>query len=147
VEELVQIQMITKLLTVPFGYVHSGAKKDAAKYGLEVVDSKEQVTRFNRGEIKVLIGTRAIATGTNIYPTHNTINCVGGSSEIITKQGPMGRSTRKLEISKFKAYHKPKPYTMIYDFNVTNNVKLRDQLDKRIDFYAEAAGDIKLLKT
>jgi superfamily II DNA or RNA helicase len=146
VEELIQIKMLKDLLNVPFGYVHSGSKKDAAKVGLEVADSQEQVARFNRGEIKVLIGTKAIATGTNIYPTHNTINYIGGSSEIITKQGPMGRSTRKLEISKYKHLHKPKPCTMIYDFNVTNNIKLEKQLQQRKEWYKEAGGTITHFK-
>jgi superfamily II DNA or RNA helicase len=142
VEELVQIQSLAALLTVPFGYVHSASKKDAAEYGLEQVDSQEQVLRFNKGEIKVLIGTRAIATGTNLYPVHNCINWVGGSSEIITKQGAMGRSTRKLEISKFKDLHKPKPFCMIYDFNITNNIKLKNQLKKRIEWYEESGGTV-----
>ena len=111
-------------------------------WGFEQDDSQEQVDKFNKGEIRVLIGTRAIATGTNLYPTHNTINCVGGSSEIITKQGTMGRSTRKLEISKYKHLHKPKPATMIYDFDITNNPKLKAQLKKRIEWYKEANGTI-----
>jgi superfamily II DNA or RNA helicase len=142
VEELRQIKLIIDLLNVPYGYVHSGSRKDAAVWGLEPVNSQEQVDRFNKGEIRVLIGTRGIATGTNLYPTHNTINCVGGSSEIITKQGTMGRSTRKLEISKYKHLHKPKPFTMIYDFDITNNPKLKAQLKKRIEWYKEANGTI-----
>lgn len=142
VEELRQIKMLKDLLRVPFGYVHSAARKDAAQYGLEPVDSQEQVDRFNRGEIKVLIGTKAIATGTNLYPTHNVINWVGGSSEIITKQGAMGRSTRKLEISKYKHLHKHKPFSMVYDFDVTNNITLHNQLLKRIAWYKEASDEV-----
>ena len=146
VEELVQIQMLEKLIKVPCAYVHSASKKEAAKFGLVPVDSKEQVARFNRGEVNVLIGTKAIATGTNIYPTHNTINFIGGNSEIITKQGCMGRSTRKLEISKFSKLHKPKPFAMIYDFNVTNNTKLEKQLDSRKGWYKESGGEIHHFK-
>ena len=71
VEELSQIQMLTYLINVPFGYIHSGSKKDAAKWGLERVDLTTEIERFNKGEIKVLIGTKAIATGTNIYPIFN----------------------------------------------------------------------------
>src|SRR5690606_25060095 len=37
VEELQQIQMIKDLLTVPFAYVHSGAKKEAMEYGLDKI--------------------------------------------------------------------------------------------------------------
>ena len=142
VEELKQIQMVTELLNVPYGYVHSASRAKAAEWGLEPVKLQEQVDRFNRGEIKVLIGTRAIATGTNMYPTHFTFNWMGGKSEIITKQGPMGRSTRKLEISKYKDFHVPKPFTMVVDFNVMGQQKLEKHLECRLEYYAEANGDI-----
>ena len=90
VEELVQISMLSKLLKVPFGYIHSGSKKEAEANGLEKVKQKDQIKKFNEGVYKVLIGTKAIATGTNLFPTHNTVNWMGGGSEIVTKQGPMG---------------------------------------------------------
>ncbi len=142
VEELRQIKMVVDLLKVPYGYVHSSSKKDAAEWGLDKVKLQEQVDKFNNGEIRVLIGTKAIATGTNIYPTHNTINFMGGGSEIRTKQGPMGRSTRKLEISKFKDLHKPKPFTRIFDFDVSSQPILEKQLEKRIGYYGESGGKI-----
>lgn len=142
VEELIQISMLKDLLKVPFGYIHSSSKKEAAGYGLEKVKLQEQVDKFNQGEVKVLIGTRAIATGTNIFPTHNTINWMGGGSEIITKQGPMGRSTRKLGISKYVGLHKPKPYTMIYDFDVINQPILEKQLKKRVKYYEETGEKV-----
>jgi superfamily II DNA or RNA helicase len=142
VEELRQIEMIINKLQVPYGYVHSGSKKDAAVWNLDKVKLQEQVDAFNRGDVKVLIGTRAIATGTNIYPTHNVINWVGGASEIITKQGTMGRATRKLEISKFKELHVPKPYSRIFDFRITGQPLLERQLQKRIQYYSESGGKI-----
>lgn len=144
VEELRQIQMLTKLLSVPYEYIHSGSKGNAAEWGLNKVELQDQVDKFNKGECKVLIGTRAIFTGTNIYPTHNTINWVGGSSEIITKQGPMGRSTRKLEISKYKDFHQPKPFCMIYDFKVIGQPILNNQLAKRIKFYKETGEQVRV---
>jgi superfamily II DNA or RNA helicase len=143
VEELVQIENIIKYLEVPYAYVHSSSKKEAAGYGLDKIKLQEQVDKFNEGKVKVLIGTRAIATGTNIYPTHNTVNCMGGGSEIITKQGPMGRSTRLLYKSKYANLHKPKPYTTIYDFDVRGEPILDKQLQKRIGYYSEANGEIK----
>lgn len=145
VEELYQIKMLTKLLEVPYGYVHAASKKEALQFGLEAVDCAEQIERFNKGEIKVLIGTRAIATGTNIFPTHNTINFMGGNSEIITKQGAMGRSTRKLENSKYKQFHKPKPYSMIYDFDVKGNRILESQLKNRVKYYEESGQVVKFV--
>jgi superfamily II DNA or RNA helicase len=143
VEELSQIAALKDLITVPLGYVHSGSKKDAAYYGLDKVNLQEQVDNFNNGIIKVLIGTRAIATGTNMYPTHNTINLMGGGSEIITKQGAMGRSTRKLEISKYAKFHKPKDFCMIYDFYITSQPILINQLKKRAEFYKETGEEIQ----
>lgn len=143
VEELEQIEMIQKLLKVPFAYVHSADKKKAKLFNLEKVNLQESVHKFNSGEVKVLIGTKAIATGTNLYPTHVCINWMGGSSEIVTKQGAMGRSTRRLEISKFKHLHSPKPFTMVYDFRVQGVDMLDKQLIKRCEFYQEADGHIK----
>lgn len=142
VEELSQIKKLVDLLEVPYGYVHSAAKAKAAEWGLEKVDLQEQVDAFNEGKIKVLIGTRAIATGTNMYPTHYTINWMGGKSEIITKQGPMGRSTRKLEISKYAHLHPPKPFTTVIDFDVDSQHILARHLESRITYYEEAKGEI-----
>lgn len=142
VEELEQIQMVGKLLTIPYSYVHSGSSKEAKENGIKAVNTQDEILRFNKGEVRCLIGTKAISTGTNLFPTHNTINWSGGTSEIKVKQGPMGRSTRKLENSKFKQFHKPKEHSMIYDFKVTNNFLLQDQLQKRIEFYKESGGEI-----
>jgi len=142
VEELRQIKMLSELLTVPFAYVHSASKKDAGKWGLETVKLQEQVDKFNKGEVIVLIGTSCISTGTNTYPTHNTMNWVGGSSEIKTKQGTMGRSTRKLEISKYSDLHSPKLFSRIYDIRVLNQPILENQLKKRIEFYQECGENV-----
>ena len=143
VEELEQIEMLQALLRVPFAYVHSADKKKAKESNLEKVDLQTSVDKFNRGDVKVLIGTKAIATGTNLYPTHNVINWVGGASEIVTKQGSMGRSTRRLEISKFKDLHTPKTHAMIYDFRVRGESFLDKQLVKRCEYYKESGGEIK----
>ena len=141
VEELSQIQMLTELLDVPFGYIHSGSKKDAAKWGLEKVDLTTEIERFNRGEIRVLIGTKAIATGTNMYCTHNTCNWIGGSSEILTKQGPMGRSTRWMK-KKFAQFHKPKTHSKIWDVDVIGQQILGSMLKRRVQYYEETGETV-----
>jgi len=146
VEELEQIAMLVNRLNVPYEYVHSAAKKDAAKFGLETKKVDEAVEAFNRGEVKVLIGTSCIATGTNIYPCHNTINWVGGSSEVRTKQGAVGRSVRVLGNSQYKDLHKPKPFSKIYDFNVTNIPLMEKHLQKRVKMYRETNDNIKYIK-
>jgi superfamily II DNA or RNA helicase len=146
VEELTQINMLQARLNklgIPFTYAHSASKKVAQENNLKVVDNQEEVFRFNNAEVPILIGTSCISTGTNIYPTHNVINLVGGSSEIVTKQGTMGRATRLLEKSKFAHLHKPKPFSKIWDFDIRNQKILENQLKTRIKFYQEAGGVIK----
>lgn len=139
VEEIDQIAELAKRLTVPFTYVHGGSlkKDEAEKLGIENRDMKEELLKFNNGEVKVLIGTDSISTGTNLFPTHNTINLQGGSSEISTKQGVIGRSVRLLSKSKFKDKHKPKDVSKIWDFDILNIDILEKQLAKRIGFYKE----------
>ena len=146
VDELVQIKRLAELLEVPFTYIHSASKKVAAENGLNKVDLTEELERFNNGEVKVLIGTKSIATGTNIYPTHHTINFSGGSSEINTKQGPMGRSTRWIK-KKYINQHKEKKFTQIWDFDVTNQPILTQMLKKRIRYYEETGEKVNVLKT
>ena len=145
VEELSQIQMLTSLIEVPFGYIHSGSKKDAAKWGLEKVDLSVEIEKFNKGEVKVLIGTKAIATGTNIYPIFNMCNWIGGSSEILTKQGPMGRCTRWMK-DKYAKYHKPKTHSKIWDVDVANQKILDSMLKRRISFYEETGEIVNRIK-
>lgn len=140
VEELSQIQQLVSRLNVPFEYVHSASKKDALKFGLETRKVDEAVEHFNKNG-GVLIGTKCIATGTNMYPCHNTINWAGGSSEIRTKQGAVGRSVRKLEKSIYKDLHKPKPYCRIYDFRVNNVDRMEKSLQKRMSMYEESLRD------
>jgi superfamily II DNA or RNA helicase len=145
VEELQQIQMLIPLLKAPFSYIHATSNKEAAEYDLQSVDLETELEKFNKGDVKVLIGTKAISTGTNIYPQTITINWVGGSSEIVTKQGSIGRSTRLLEKSKYKEFHKPKKFVTIVDFNVDNNESCKYQLEKRIEFYKEVTEDIQVV--
>lgn len=146
VEELEQISYLKDKLTVPFTYIHGDAGNGCKESGLNKVDLKKELERFNTGEVKVLIGTRSISTGTNIFPTHQVFNWMGGSSEIVTKQGAMGRSTRKLENSKYKDFHQPKPFSNIYDFEVQGQKVLNNQLEKRIGFYQEAGEHINFIK-
>lgn len=145
VSELKQIEMLTKRLKVPYTYVHSASKKKASEFGLESVKLQDEVDKFNNGEVKVLIGTSAISTGTNIYPTHNVINWVGGSSEIMTKQGAMGRSTRVLSKSDYSELHAPKKYALIFDFDVTGVPMLKNQLKKRIKWYEESGSKVNFV--
>lgn len=144
VEQLNQIAMLLPLLKVPYAYAHS--EKNAKKLepiGLVKVDKKESVEKFNKNEVKVLIGTSCIATGTNIFPTHNTINWVGGGSEIKTKQGAVGRSVRHGKSNPYAHLCVPKLVSKIFDFNVYDIPELDKSLKERILCYRESGTEIK----
>jgi hypothetical protein len=82
-----------------------------------------------------------------MYPTHNTCNWMGGSSEIITKQGPMGRSTRWMK-EKYSQYHKEKTHSKVWDVFVVDqkNRILENMFKKRISFYQETGEPIRFIK-
>lgn len=142
VDEISQIAAIVPFIRVPYAYAH-GNTGDFKERGLDKCDVTEAVEKFNKGEVNVLIGTGSISTGTNIYPTHNTVNLQGGSSEIKTKQGVMGRSVRQLKGSPYEKYHKPKNKVKLWDFRVIGSKAMIKHLDKRIDFYEQSGIEIK----
>ena len=145
VEEIEQISELVKRMTVPVAFVHGNTTDSATltKLGISKTDMQEEIERFNSGQVRVLIGTSCISTGTNFYPTHNVFNLQAGASEIGTKQGAIGRSVRKLEISKYKDLHPPKLFSKIWDFRVCDIKKMEDHLKKRIEFYEETGGPVK----
>jgi superfamily II DNA or RNA helicase len=145
VEELVQIKMLADLLEAPFAYIHSSSQREAQEYGLNAVDLTEEIEKFNTGKVKVLIGTKGISCGVNLFPHHICCNWQGGSSEIVTKQGSIGRSTRLLHKSKYAHLHPPKDFVTIVDFDVENNPMLRNQLEKRLEIYQEITEDVEFI--
>lgn len=147
VEELSQIKQLIALLDVPYVYAHSEKRKDRLEeLGLQKVKADEAVDAFNANEAKVLIGTSCVATGTNIFPTHNTVNWVGGSSEIKTKQGAVGRSIRKHDANPWKNKCVQKDKAVIWDFDVLENFTMASHLEKRIEFYKESQRPIQYVK-
>lgn len=143
VEELTQLSIILPLLTVPYAYAHSESSKlKLEPLGLEKVDTDEAVEKFNKNEVKVLIGTSCIATGTNIYPCHSTINWVGGASEIKTKQGAVGRSVRLHSQNAHKDKCVEKKTSRIYDFDVQGIYVLEHHLEQRLTYYADSGTTI-----
>jgi superfamily II DNA or RNA helicase len=144
VDELSQIAMLLPLLKVPYAYAHSTTNvKDLKKIGLEKVDSAESVEKFNKNEVKVLIGTSCIATGTNIYPTHHTCNWVGGASEIRTAQGAIGRSVRLHKHNPYKDNCVLKDIAIIWDFHVYDIEDLKGHLIRRLTYYRNSRREIK----
>lgn len=149
VQELSQIGMLIKLLRpeTTYAYAHSQtSKKDLALVGLVPVDRADAVERFNKNEIKVLIGTSCIATGTNIFPMLNTVAWTGGSSEVSVKQGGIGRSVRLHSHNPWKDRCLPKDRVTIWDFDVYDVPALKYQMEKRIEFYSESGTEIKTVK-
>lgn len=147
VEELGQIAMLAKRLTVPFAYAHSESNKQRlAELGLEKVDVAEQIDRFNKNEVKVLIGTSCLHVGVNIFSMTNTVNWVGGASEIKTRQAAIGRSIR---LPKANPHHKlcgPKESCTIWDFDVRDNYVLQRHLEARLECYKDSGSEIKYIK-
>lgn len=153
VEELSQITMIMPLLNTTYAYAHSESSskkleelRESTGVQLEKVDRAESVEKFNKNEVKVLIGTSCIATGTNIYPCHKTINWVGGTSEIKTKQGAVGRSVRLGRQNPWADKCLPKPKANVIDFNVHDIFILTRHLEERINYYKDSGTEIKRVK-
>jgi len=145
VNDIWQLSMLKDLVTVPFNYIHGNtiSKAEMEKWGLRKVDLEEELFRFNTGQTKVLAGTKSISTGTNIYPTHNTVNWQGGASEIATRQGAIGRSVRKLETSKYAKLHIPKLKTKVWDFDVHDINILVRHLNLREAWYKDATDNVR----
>lgn len=147
VEELEQISMLVPLLKVPYAIAHSEKKADRLfQLGIPKVDPAESVSMFNQGKAMVLIGTSCISTGTNIYPTHNTINWQGGASEIRTKQGSVGRSVRLGTQNPYYNLCQPKLKATIWDFCVYDIEIMVRHLEERLVYYSESGSEIKEIK-
>jgi len=147
VEELSQISMLVPMLNVPFAIAHSEKRKERLEYlGIDKVNNSESVEKFNKGEVKILIGTSCIATGTNIYPCHNVIGWIGGSSPIKTKQGTVGRSVRFGHSNPWASKCVPKDKATIYDFDIEGNFVMTRHLEARMECYRESGTDIKYIR-
>lgn len=140
VDEIDQIYRLIPLLNVPYSCATGKKIKDLGN-----LDTDEAVEKFNKGEAKVLIGTSCISTGTNIFPTHHTVNWQGGTSEIKTKQGAVGRSVRKLEGSLYEKYHAPKKKAIVWDFDVVGVDIMKRHLKERIEYYSDSGTEIKVV--
>jgi superfamily II DNA or RNA helicase len=147
VEELEQISMILRLMpeTVSVCYAHGNTVSisELNKLGLEKTDNEKNIERFNKGECRVFIGTSCVSTGTNFFPAHNTVNWQGGGSEVVTKQGVIGRSVRLLHKSAYADRHLPKDVATIWDFNIRGVDDLKKSLKSRIGWYMETGGEVR----
>jgi superfamily II DNA or RNA helicase len=140
VDEIEQIHKLIPLLQIPYACATGEKIKE-----LGGMDAIEAVELFNRGIAKVLIGTAAISTGTNIFPVHHLANWQGGSSEIKCKQGAVGRAIRKLVGSGYEQKHVPKDRAIIWDFKVIGIDVMDRHLSERIEYYKDSGTEIKFL--
>lgn len=146
VEELGQIAELVKFLQVPYAIAHSEKRAQRLlELGLSKVDRKDSIEKFNKGEAMVLIGTACISTGTNIFPTHNTFNWQGGTSEIKTKQGAVGRSVRLGSSNPWAAKCALKTDSTIWDFNVSEIYIMASHLETRVGYYNDSGSQVKYI--
>jgi len=146
-EELSQLAMLAPLLTVPYALAHSEKRLPRLQeLGLSKVDVAESIEKFNKNEVKVLITTSCCHVGVNIFPTHSTVNWVGGASSIKTKQASVGRSVRFGHSNPWAFKCVPKDKATIYDFNVLDNKTMERHLEARIECYVESGTEIKYIR-
>lgn len=150
VEELGQIAALLPLLkadNIPTAIAHSETKPARlAELRLEKVDVAESIEKFNKGEALVLIATSCAHVGVNIFPTHNCVWWVGGSSEIRVRQGAIGRAIRLGSHNPWADKCAPKPRATIWDFNVYDVYAMERHLEDRLRFYLDSGSEIKYIK-
>jgi superfamily II DNA or RNA helicase len=145
-EELSQLSMLAPLLKVPYALAHSEKRAGRLEeLKLEKVDVSESIESFNKNEVKVLITTSCCHVGVNIFPTHSTVNWVGGASEIKTKQAAVGRSVRFGHSNPWASKCIEKTNSVIYDFDIKNHAMER-HLEARLECYRESDTEIKFIK-
>jgi superfamily II DNA or RNA helicase len=143
VEEIEQFTHLLRYLTVPASFAHGGVtKENKGKLLPEYHDSDPSalVKAFNAGDVKVLIGTSCVSTGTDIKANQVTINLQGGKSEIAVMQGPVGRSTRIFD-RKDPPLHKRE--CRVIDFDVANIDVVHRHAQARKAIYTEVYGPVK----
>lgn len=146
-EELSQLSMLSSLLKVPYALAHSEKRAGRLQeLKLEKVDVSESIEKFNKNEVKVLVATSCCHVGVNIFPTHSTVNWVGGASAIKTKQAAVGRSVRHGNSNPWATKCVPKDKATIYDFDVQNNYTMARHLESRLECYKESGTEIRHIR-
>jgi len=142
-EELSQIVMLLPLLEVPYAIAHSEKNmKRLVELGLPKVKVSESIEKFNKSEVKVLVGTSCLHVGVNIFPCHSVVNWFGGTSEIKTKQAAVGRAVRFGRSNDWASKCVPKEKAIIYDFDVENNKSMARHLQARIECYLDSGPNL-----
>jgi superfamily II DNA or RNA helicase len=98
VEHIEQFQYLLPYFKYEAGFAHGGvtvANKHYLPKEYHKSDPTALVDKFNKGELKILVGTSCISTGTDLKPVKTLINLQAGVSEIKIRQA-VGRGTRKV---------------------------------------------------
>jgi superfamily II DNA or RNA helicase len=114
VEHIEQFQYLLPYFKYEVGFAHGGATQSNKQFlppEYHKSDPNALVERFNKGDLKILVGTSCISTGTDLKPVGTLINLQAGTSEIKIRQA-IGRGTRKVA---------DKVYFNYVDFCVTVN--------------------------
>ncbi len=96
VEHVDQLQYLLPYFKHEVGFAHGGLtkdNKDSVDPRFHLSDPDALVTRFNAGELPILVGTSCISTGTDIQTPKTVIYLQGGQSEVKIRQA-IGRGTR-----------------------------------------------------
>lgn len=121
VDELKQVDILKNYLQVPYEFAYSNSEVD------------KMVENFNNKKTLLLIGTKAINTGTNTKPTQNIILLISGKSITKYKQG-LGRGTRTFP---------GKSHCNVIDFNIQNIDLCSRHFQNRLALYRELSPHIK----
>ncbi len=122
IDEIKQMDILKNYLTVPYEFAHADSDIDS------------MVNNFNNKKTLLLIGTKAINTGTNTKPVQNLILLISGKSTIKYKQG-LGRGTR---------IYPGKTHCNVIDFNVYNIDICGKHFKERLGLYQELSPFIKI---
>ncbi len=125
IEEKEQLEYLKPYLTTTYDFAHAGT------------DTSQQVKDFNSGKTKLLIGTSAISTGSDLKVCKNLILLFSGKSSTKFKQA-IGRASR---ISPGKTHAK------IFDFHVINDPQSSRHFYQRLDMYKTLSDDIIIKDT
>lgn len=137
VEQFDQFVQLQNFLTVPFEFIHGGARKEVKKILPERYwdcDAKASIKRFNEGKIPLLVGTSAVATGVDTKVASAIVYLQGGTSDIKFSQA-IGRGTRLKGIP-------DKKDLWVFDFRVVGSDTMERHLNTRKEKMLEMSDDV-----
>lgn len=146
VQEMEQFARLLPYLRHPVSFAHGGVTKDnKEKIPKEFHESDpvDLVGRFNAGQIRLLVGTSCVATGTDFRPVNTLIYLMGQSSEIKVKQA-VGRGTRTTDTKKEFYFFDFLP-VLAADTDGDRASPPHRHAQERIEYYRELYDSVEIL--